>query len=144
MKRALAYRYCQQEHRQVSKINGILITPMMDRDYVKFYSIHAVGSFVKGKLEPNDLDLLIHLEGLGKGTKLSEGGILDKEYKRRYGMHVVVNSERHAYKWLTRGMRHIHRLNAYEEETIFYVKVEIYPKFELNDPVLIIDNYIPN
>lgn len=129
MKRKTCFKYCKAIHEKLNEINGVLETPGYDRDAILFKKIYVVGSYVKGKTEPNDLDILIFTEDKGRGITLTEGGILDKEYKRRYGISRVKLAESQAYMWLTRGMKKVHRLNGNIDTTKFDVMVEIYPDF---------------
>ena len=84
MKRKLAFRYAFEVARRVHGVNGILATPLCDREAVRFKRIWVFGSTVKGGEAPNDLDLLIELEPCGRWHSYRQGKI-DKEYLRRYG-----------------------------------------------------------
>lgn len=131
MKRETCYRYCQQIYKKLIDIDGVLLTPGYDHEYVRFKKIMVVGSFVKGKAEPNDLDLLIDCEEGGAVIRIEDGGILDKEYLRRYGIERVARSKYSAFIWLTKGMKKVHRIDAFEECTEFDVIVELYPNFSV-------------
>lgn len=132
MKRELCFKYCQRIHERLNEIDGLLNTNGYNYGEIKFTRIYAVGSFVKGKLEPNDLDLLICYKPQGRHTTTQdEGYILDKRYLRTYGIRVVSCAIEYAFKWLTKGMRNVHRLDARIDVTKYDVKIEIWPKFNI-------------
>ncbi|MEE7625399.1 hypothetical protein V3O24_04435 [Methylobacter sp. Wu8] len=80
--------------------------------YSIFSSNSDFGSFVKGEEFPNDLDLLINYEVGGHYLSVSDGGILDQQYLRSYGMERTKPSDDVAFIWLTKDMKKVHRLNA--------------------------------
>ena len=111
----------------------MLETPGHSFSQVKFVSVHVVGSYVKGKATPNDLDILVDAIGCGKRMRLDSGGILDTRLPACWGNNRVKIAELSAFVWLTRGMKKVHRLLKSAEATEFDVMVEIYPNFNLDE-----------
>lgn len=135
MNRATAYKYCVALHEKLTAINGRFFTPLHSHEYVNFKSIYVVGSFVKGKEQPNDLDILIDYEEGGARCRVFDGGLLDKAYLQSYGIRRTKLSGACAFVWLTKGMRKVHRIPADPadcgETQFFDVRVQIYPEFKL-------------
>lgn len=132
MLRKIAYKYCKEINKKLLDINGILLTPGYNYEFVEFEKIYVVGSFITDKEFPNDLDILIFCKVGSTRIKL-ENGIIDKEYLSRYGIKRTKLSIDYALKWLTKGMKKVHRLDANQELTDFPIKIELYPKFSLKN-----------
>lgn len=130
MKIETAKRYAAEIARRVMEVNGIILTPRGEREFVKIKRIWVFGSTVKGSLNPNDLDLLIDLKASGNWQEWEDVGF-DPEYLRRYGRHTTRQSSSEALMWLTKGMRNVSRHCTDKEKVEIDVKVMIYPIFEL-------------
>lgn len=113
-------------------IGGLLETPRGQRSHIRFLKVEVFGSTVKGALEPNDLDLLIATEATGVNRSWKEVGF-DPAYLRATGVHTPRDSKEEAYKWLTKGMRNVSRHDAAIEMIRIDKKIEIYPKYLLQD-----------
>ena len=89
------------------------------------------GSTIKGSQSPNDLDLLIDIEPIGKPRKWQQSS-MDKRYYRLRGIKCAPESIDHALKWLTKGMKKVSRHTVESEAGIdLSPMVLIYPRNDL-------------
>jgi predicted nucleotidyltransferase len=127
MKIERAVRYAMEVASRVHSVNGILSTPLCNREAVRIKRIWVFGSTVKGSKTPNDLDLLIDINECGRRRKWRQGK-LDKEYLRRYGMRRAINAEKDPLKWLAKGMQKVSRHTIWDEAAEIDFKVLLYPR----------------
>lgn len=130
MKLTTALRYAHEISNRVKSVNGLLGTPMCNREAVRISRIWVFGSTVKGSQSPNDLDILIECKAVG-GFKTHSQGKLDKWRLRSYGCKTAICAETEAFKWLTKGMKKVSRHDTKYEATELDVKVLIYPRNDL-------------
>lgn len=130
MKLETARRYAKEVARRVAEVNGMVVTPRGEREFVKINRIWVFGSTIKRSQNPNDLDLLIELEATGNWQNWEDVGF-DPDYLRRYGVHCARSSCNEALMWLTKGMKNVSRHCVDDEQVEIDVKVMIYPTFEL-------------
>lgn len=131
MKLTTALRYANEISNRVKSVNGILCTPLCDRESVRISRIWVFGSTVKGSQSPNDLDILIECKAVGGSRTYSQGKI-DKRKLRSYGYRTAICAETEALKWLTKGMKNVSRHDTKYEAMEIDVKVLIYPRNDLN------------
>lgn len=126
-----ALKYAREISRRIHAVNGILATPRCNREAIKFRRAFVFGSTVKGKDKPNDLDVLIDMVACGKSRNYRQGS-LDRRRARSMGIAVAPCSRDYALKWMTKGMKKVSR-HIYEVDAeIIDIKVEIYPRYKLD------------
>ena len=130
MKRQTALKYLQEIARRAHSVNGLLATPLCEKEAVRVSRIWVFGSTAKGSQSPNDLDLLIDMRPVGRHRTWKQAG-LDKRYLHSYGIRCAKDSNNEFMKWLTKGMRMVSRHNFYQEGAEIDVKKLIYPRYEL-------------
>lgn len=151
MKRETAIRYAHEIARRVHAVNGLLATPGCEFEAVRIRRIWVFGSTVKGKQNPNDLDVLIDMQYAGRYRVAAKSryakirttgqhalrdslcdGQIDKEYKRRNGWITAKSSKSYALIWLTKGMKMVSRHTLMNEAAApFAEQVLIYPRFDM-------------
>lgn len=131
MKRATALRYANEVARRVHSVNGLLATPHCSREAARISRIWVFGSTVKGSERPNDLDLLIEINGVGLFRGVKNGAKLDKTCFRSYGIRSGLDATDYALKWLTKGMKMVSRHTTNNEGAKLDVKVLLYPRNDL-------------
>src|ERR1700693_5057438 len=104
MKLKTALRYAHEIARRVHAVYGLLATPLCGNEAVRIRRIWVFGSTVKGSQTPNDLDILIDMEEVGRHYNAKQTRV-DKAYLRSYGMRFPPRSKYAALKWLTKGMK---------------------------------------
>ena len=132
--RARALEYATEIARRLHQFNGIIGTPNCVHEAVVVRRVWVFGSFAKGSMNPNDLDVLIDCVPAGRrqtwkpGRKIG-GYILGS-------LPVMRTAENEFLKWLTQGMRQVSR-HLYQTEKdgeiILNPKVLIYPRWELSE-----------
>ena len=132
MKRQTAIKYVHELNRRLCSIDGVLSTPNHNYDFVKFERAWLFGSTAKGAENPNDVDIFIELQEVGKHNRYVDGGeiLLDKEYYRRYGMKFAKKANDAALMWLRKGMKKI-SFHIVGDDLIFDTvdkKIMIYPQ----------------
>lgn len=130
MKLETALRYCKEIHRRLKEVNGVIPTPTAQYEGMKVKKVWVFGSTIKGSQNPNDLDILFHWEPYGEKRSWQEVGY-NKAYYRAHGIKATNCSSHEARKWITKGMKQVSRHDTESEATIFDLKVQIYPRFEL-------------
>jgi hypothetical protein len=130
MKLATALRYANEVARRVQSVNGLLATPLCSHEAVRIKRIWVFGSTVKGSQAPNDLDLLIDLEEVGRRYSFRRARV-DRQYFRRYGCRRSPPARADALKWLTKGMKMVSRHCLDSECADIDKKVLIYPRNDL-------------
>lgn len=131
MKRETALRYAREIARRVHSVNGLLATPHCSREAARISRIWVFGSTVKGSESPNDLDLLIEINSVGRSRKVKNGAKLDKACFRSYGIRSGLDATDYALKWLTKGMKMVSRHTTNNEGAKIDVKVLLYPRNDL-------------
>ena len=146
MKRETAIKYAREIARRVHSVNGLLATPGCRREAVRIRRIWVFGSTVKGKPNPNDLDVLIDIEEVGRlrvigrhrgRNHVYEGMLrdarIDKSRARKYGWFTSKDSIPEALKWLTKGMKMVSRHTLEGEGAApFAEQVLIYPRWDMD------------
>jgi len=130
MKRKTALRYAEEIANRIHSVNGLLATPLCDREAARISRVWVFGSTAKGSAEPNDLDILIDISEVGRIRNWRQAR-LDRWYRRTYGMFTAPSSVEYALKWLTKGMKKVSRHTTRSEGAKLDVKVLIYPRFDL-------------
>ena len=143
MKRSTALRYTGEIAERLKAINGLLATPGCQSEAVRIRRVWVFGSTVKGKDEPNDLDILIDVCAVGRHRVPAKtrrkpcfadslrDGLVDREYRRRHGMSFCPDSVDYALKWLTKGMKKVSRHTLFNEGAApFKEQVLIYPRWD--------------
>lgn len=130
MKLETCHRYAREIARRVHSVNGLLATPLCNREAARIHAIWVFGSTVKGSQNPNDLDILIDLRPVGRRRSWKQGS-LDRRAFRNHGFRRAPCSCEYALKWLTRGMRKVSRHTTYSEYANLDVKVMIYPRWDM-------------
>lgn len=150
MRRETALRYAREIARRVHSVNGLLATPGCSYEAIRIKRMWIFGSTVKGKPDPNDLDLLIEMSGVGRRRIASKrrhkkgftdhtghrpllDGMLDKRQLRNYGVTTVKDSREYAFMWITKNLRHVSRHTTdLEGVETFIEQVLIYPRWDLH------------
>jgi hypothetical protein len=134
MKLETSLRNAQRIADRLHNLGGIVGTPDAEHVAFRIKRVWLFGSTVKGKLNPNDTDILIEGFEVGEPRRYGTGGRLDKRYSYS-GLKWVVSSKEEAYKTL-RGKLKMVRLHPYEIDGTFedipQTKVLIYPRNDLN------------
>lgn len=115
MKRATAERNLKKIIERLHSINGILSTPLHNKDAIKVKRAWLFGSFAKGKDEPNDLDIFVETKSfrrdksyyIDKSGRLKRKYLPDKWYRRTYGMLRPIQSDETLVKWLRKDIRKV-------------------------------------
>lgn len=87
MKIDLAERYVQRIVDRCKSVNGLLATPLCDVEAVRIHQVWIFGSTVKGLQEPNDLDVMISYDLVGRRRSWKQGK-LDLRAYRSWGTAV--------------------------------------------------------
>lgn len=131
MRRATALRYAREIARRLHEVNGVLATPLCQREAVRIKRVWVFGSTAKGAENPNDLDVMIELDcQVGRHRSWRQARI-DKQYKRRHGWRVAPSQRQYFLKWLTKGMRGVSRHCLDDDVVQLDVKTLIYPRYDL-------------
>lgn len=131
MKRTTALKYAQEIARRVHAVNGLLATPLCNKEAARIQRIWVFGSTAKGSQAPNDLDLLIDIREVGRHRTWRQGAI-NKQYLRSYSIPVARSTTEEALKWLTKNMRMVSRHTTQSERVEIDVKKMIYPRYEMD------------
>ena len=131
MKRTTALRYADEIAARVRSVNGLLSTPLANREAVRISRVWVFGSTVKGSPAPNDLDLLIETKAVGR-VRTWKQGKLDRRAVRSFGVRRAISASDEAYKWLTKGMKKVSR-HCFEAEQGLDLSplVMLYPRNDL-------------
>jgi predicted nucleotidyltransferase len=131
MKRSTALKNATEIARRIKSVNGLLATPLCNREAVRIKRAWVFGSTVKGSGFPNDLDILLELIPCGR-IKNWRQAKLDRRYYRSTGIKLAQCSMRETIKWLRKNMKKV-RCHHYfiEKDLGIDVMVEIYPRFLL-------------
>lgn len=131
MRRETALRYAAEITARLRGINGLLATPLCDKEAVRFSRVWVFGSTVKGSQTPNDLDLLIETAEVGRRRTWKQGKV-DRKFLRMFRERRALRARNEAYKWLTKGMRKVSRHCYADEQGIdLSPLVMIYPRNDL-------------
>lgn len=131
MKRTTALRYADEIAARVRRVNGLLATPLCDREAVRICRVWVFGSTVKGSAAPNDLDLLIESKPVGRARSWKQGK-LSRRYLSRFGVRRAISASDEAYKWLTKGMKKVSRHDFEIEQGLdLSPLVMLYPRNDL-------------
>lgn len=131
MKRKTALKYAREIARRVHEINGLLATPLCQYEAMRISRMWVFGSTVKGKQNPNDLDLLIEMTECGRSRSAAQT-TADKRNLRR-GFRFAPSSRSYALKWLTRGMKLVSRHDSVADGGKVGLQVLIYPRYDIPD-----------
>ena len=131
MKRATALKYSVEIARRVHAVNGLLATPLCSQEAVRIRRIWVFGSTAKGSQSPNDLDILIDCERVGRRFTWQQTKV-NKRFLHSYGIKTSQDGENEALKWLTKGMRFVSRHTLTDECAVLDVKTLIYPRYDLS------------
>lgn len=138
MKRAVAIKKALKVAEILRSASGLIGTPGTDADAVRVKRAWLFGSTVKGKDEPNDVDILLEYEAVGRRYWCAKsrkhklcGARLDKRGYRSYGYRHPVEAWVEARKFIKGGMTMV-RLHNVEIDGNFgdiaETKVMIYPR----------------
>lgn len=130
MKLKTALAHAHEIARRVHAVNGLLATPLCEHEAARIRRIWVFGSTVKGSQNPNDLDILIDVQPVGRRYTAKQS-TYDRAYRRRYGIRRAPSTENAALIWLTKGMKMVSRHTLASEAADFDVKVLIYPRNDL-------------
>lgn len=131
MRKQTALRYASEIAARLRGVNGLLATPLCQKEAVRIRRAWVFGSTVKGSEAPNDLDLLLDFRPVGRYRNWRQGK-LDRRHARAFGVRLAIDSEHEALKWLTKGMRKVSR-HSFENEKGLDLSplVMIYPRNDL-------------
>jgi len=131
MKRTTALRYADEIAARVRSVNGLLATPLANREAVRIKRVWVFGSTVKGSPAPNDLDLLIECVEVGRKRTWKQGK-LDRQFLHSFRERRAIRATNEAYKWLSKGMKKVSR-HCFEAERGIDLSplVMIYPRNDL-------------
>lgn len=131
MKRTTALRYADEIAARVRSVNGLLATPLANREAVRISRVWVFGSTVKGSQAPNDLDLLIESKEVGR-VRTWKQGKLDRRFLHMFRTRRAISARDEAYKWLTKGMKKVSRHCSDAEKGIdLRPLVMLYPRNDL-------------
>ena len=130
MKLATAKKYAREVARRLHAVNGLLATPLCNREAARISRVWVFGSTVKGSQDPNDLDLLIEIRPVGRIFRAKQART-DRALLRRIGVRLAPCSVEYGLKWLTKGMKMVSRHRTDVETAELDVKVLIYPRWEM-------------
>jgi len=131
MKRATALRYAREIASRLHSVNGLLATPLCDREAVRVKRVWVFGSTAKGSQTPNDLDVMIELDCQVGRHRTWRQARFDKRELRSYGIKCAPSSREYFLKWLTRGMRKVSRHCRDSDCVQLDVQTLIYPRYDL-------------
>lgn len=135
MKLKTALRYANEIAVQLKSTNGFIYTPLHDRPAIKIKRLWLFGSSAKGKLNPNDVDILAEVVEVGDRYDRTKRGtwVVDKDFYRRFGMSFAKSSISSAFKQLKnrRKMVNIHATEWVDVE--IDIKILLYPRNDLID-----------
>jgi predicted nucleotidyltransferase len=131
MKLETAQRYAREIAARVHSVNGLLATPLCSGEAARISRVWVFGSTVKGSTAPNDLDVLIEINEVGRRRSAAQGRMC-KKYYRAFGVRVAASTTEEALKWLTKGMKKVSRHTTNGETAELDVKVLIYPRWDMD------------
>jgi len=133
---------------RVKSVNGLLGTPYCDYEAVRISRVWVFGSTVKGKLQPNDTDILIELKPVGyyQGTgaqankrnrydiAMRGNSKADYKYRSRLGLRFQLEAKREAFKFIKKNIQNV-SLHDFDNDgqlgDIPTTKIMIYPRMDL-------------
>lgn len=137
MKLSSALKKANEISSRIKSVNGIIATPLHRYEAVKIQRVWLFGSAAKGKLNPNDVDILIEMKEVGfrsinySNRRKSINFFVDKDYQRRYGLAFPKPSGPTALKWI-RNKKHNVSLHWTAIDRVDPdVKIMIYPRNDL-------------
>ena len=140
MKRETAIRNAVKVADRIRKSNGLIGTPECERETVKIKKAWLFGSTAKGKPDPNDVDILIEYDLIGRRQHTNcrahrgfprTNAAVDKECKRRYGISVPKSAWSATVRLLSRNMKMIRIHDANTDGEIAHPRIMIYPRMDL-------------
>lgn len=145
MKNETAIRNANKLAKRIKLLTGIIMTPEGKHEYIRIRRAWIFGSTIKGKENPNDVDILVeyHRRGRLKYTnkhrneKRIQNCKTDKNYLRKYGSTVGLDSYHIALKYLTRNMKMIRIHDFRFDHRYAKPRIMIYPHNRLpRQPVI--------
>ena len=137
MKLSSALKKANEISDRIKSVNGIIATPLHNYEAVKVKRVWLFGSAAKGKLNPNDVDILIEMKEVCRrdisylDPKKSVNFFINKDFKRRYGLSFAKQSSDTALKWI-RNKKHNISLHWTDIDRVQPdVKILIYPRNDL-------------
>ena len=143
MKAKTAINNAMKIAERIKLLNGLIGTPGTGFECFRIKRAWVIGSTIKGKENPNDLDIILDAEECGRRfntvklyRKCSKwphyyGAKLHKEYLRRYGMYSPVSCEYEAHKYL-RGWLKMARIHDWKiDHEAASQRIMIYPRNDL-------------
>lgn len=128
---------------RIKRLNGIIETPECNKKFVRIKRSWIFGSTVKGKLNPNDLDVLLDYSEheirysaamrIPDKKDIRRRGVAKQSFKshRFMGLDFGLSASREAFKYLKKGMCKISIHDHSIDGNIAGVKVMIYPRNDL-------------
>lgn len=132
MKIETALRHAAEIARRLESVNGFIPTPRGEHEFYLVKKAWVFGSTIKGNDSPSDLDVLLFAENAGAQQKWEVVGFSPR-YLRSYGIYQTRSTSGEGKRWLRKGMKMISIHDTVSERAIFDTKIEIYPRFLLND-----------
>lgn len=127
MKLATAQKNALEIHRRLRSVGGLIGTPNTGSEAVQIKCVWVFGSTVKGKLNPNDLDILV--EGTTVGRRyLSFRNQCGRYSKRGIGRLFAKCPIDRASKWMRGGMKMVSLHWACYDSVQPDVKIMLYPR----------------
>ena len=143
MKYETAIRNTMKVADRIRKSNGLIGTPECERETVKIRKAWLFGSTAKGKPNPNDVDILIEYNLIGRRQHTNcrahrgfsrTNAAVDKEYKRRYGISAPQSAWAATVRLLSRNMKMVRIHDANTDGEIAHPRIMIYPRMDLPIP----------
>ncbi|AKH39182.1 MULTISPECIES: hypothetical protein [Nitrosomonas] len=140
MKQGTAIKNALKIAERIRQVNGLVGTPATRFECYRIKRAWIFGSTIKGKLNPNDLDILIdghhcgrHYVANKKYTDLSlyVGAKKDRDKYRRSGLILPVESDITAYRYIRDNLKMV-RFHDYRiDKDVANPRIMIYPRNDL-------------
>lgn len=150
MKRETAIRYATEIHKRLKAVSGLIATPEANHSFFRIKRAWLFGSTIKGKPNPNDVDILY--EGFPCGRWQITNKLADREfkkyrrkitgssriylsktdtaYKKRHGISIPYDSQTLALKRLCGTMRCVRFHELAIDGVLAVPRIMIYPRLD--------------
>lgn len=137
MKHQTAIRTALEIAHRIRQVNGLYATPEADREAIRIRRAWLFGSTVKGKADPNDVDILLDYQIVGSHQttgrlagrwKLAGNA---KAGRSCMGIRFAVDSYQVALKGLRRNLKMVRFHDLAVDGDLAHPRLMLYPKNEL-------------
>lgn len=142
MKRATALRMAHTVAARLRAACGLIGTPGTCSEAVRVRRAWLFGSTAKGSLSPNDVDILIEMNPVGRQFTTERiaqvfgvrgGARVDKSYYRRYGIELPMDAVHEVRRHLRGHMKMLRLHNYAIDKELALPRILIYPRNDLTE-----------